>query len=283
VSISSPEDSLAKTSPRPDEGPGSRVIGRASGSRWLVPFAYFDPDSSSSRTSPDSQPRWVSVQGSLLSEPSSPTWPRCFTWDADFAYQLPTSEAATSESESSFLLPTPMADDDRKTPEQHLEMKRNLPGGARYMITSLAVLAKAGFRQPNLLPTPNASHRGDRSRASLERGGGRELRAIRNLLPTPTTQDAANTAGPSQHERNSEPLNVVAAKLLPTPTATDSESSGSRNLEGSRAHAGVSLTDAILYGNSTTRRDGDPMPSPSSDGPDSLDGALPNQLTIEDA
>jgi hypothetical protein len=38
------------------------------------------------------------------------------------------------------------------------------------------------------------------------------------LLPTPTTQDAANCAGPSQLERNSLPLNTVVA-LLPTPTA----------------------------------------------------------------
>lgn len=36
------------------------------------------------------------------------------------------------------------------------------------------------------------------------------------LLPTPTTQDAANNGGPSQHERNSKPLNaVVDGKLEP--------------------------------------------------------------------
>lgn len=35
------------------------------------------------------------------------------------------------------------------------------------------------------------------------------------LLPTPTTQDAANTAGPSQLDRNSLPLNTVVT-LLPT-------------------------------------------------------------------
>lgn len=40
------------------------------------------------------------------------------------------------------------------------------------------------------------------------------------LLPTPTVQDGANCAGPSQFERNSLPLNVVAT-LLPTPSASD--------------------------------------------------------------
>ena len=42
--------------------------------------------------------------------------------------------------------------------------------------------------------------------------------------------------------------------LLPTPTAGDGKSSGSRNLEGSKAHPGVSLTDAVVYGDSTTGR-----------------------------
>ena len=32
-------------------------------------------------------------------------------------------------------------------------------------------------------------------------------------LPTPTAQDGANNAGPSQWNRNSDPLNVVAVKL----------------------------------------------------------------------
>jgi DNA (cytosine-5)-methyltransferase 1 len=40
----------------------------------------------------------------------------------------------------------------------------------------------------------------------------------------------------------------------PTATAGDAKSSGSRNLEGSKAHQGVSLTDAVRFGNSTTPR-----------------------------
>lgn len=44
-------------------------------------------------------------------------------------------------------------------------------------------------------------------------------------MPTPTTQDAANTAGPSQLDRNSLPLNTVVT-LLPTPRATDGTKGG---------------------------------------------------------
>jgi len=36
---------------------------------------------------------------------------------------------------------------------------------------------------------------------------------VARLLPTPTAQDGANNAGPSQWNRNSDPLNVVAVKL----------------------------------------------------------------------
>ncbi len=40
----------------------------------------------------------------------------------------------------------------------------------------------------------------------------------------------------------------------PTPTAGDAKSSGSRNLAGSKANLGVSLTDFVKFGNSTTSR-----------------------------
>jgi hypothetical protein len=49
----------------------------------------------------------------------------------------------------------------------------------------------------------------------------------------------------------------------PTPTAGDAKSSGSRNLEGSKAHAGVSLTDYVKTGNSTTPRRAARVPTPT--------------------
>lgn len=45
------------------------------------------------------------------------------------------------------------------------------------------------------------------------------------MLPTPTVQDAANTAGPSQADRNT-PLNSVAVALMPTPKASDGPHGG---------------------------------------------------------
>ena len=45
-------------------------------------------------------------------------------------------------------------------------------------------------------------------------GHGKSLSIeVQRLLPTPTAQDGANNAGPSQWNRNSDPLNVVAVKL----------------------------------------------------------------------
>src|SRR6185436_8568252 len=45
-----------------------------------------------------------------------------------------------------------------------------------------------------------------------------------------------------------------ACGLWPTPDRGLAKSSGSRNLKGSRANLGVSLTDALLFGNSETCR-----------------------------
>lgn len=152
---------------------------------------------------------------------------------------------------------------------------------------------------PKLLPTPQGRDaHGPQGNAYLGQADDLPAAASRiadgpySLLPTPTTQDGENCGGPSQHERNTPPLNAEVmkllptpggasdsknamkhkggnptltgavdklplnevTKLLPTPTAGDGKSAGSRNLEGSKAHPGVSLTDAIQYGDSSTPR-----------------------------
>jgi hypothetical protein len=64
------------------------------------------------------------------------------------------------------LLPTPVANDDGKSPEAHLRMKARLPGAPRTQITSLGVLARAGFRQPGPstgAPTATPSSAGSES------------------------------------------------------------------------------------------------------------------------
>jgi len=56
------------------------------------------------------------------------------------------------------LLPTPVANDDNKTPEAHLAMKERM-GGGRKQITSLQVLAKNGL-DPTSATTPPPSSGG---------------------------------------------------------------------------------------------------------------------------
>ena len=68
--------SRAKTSPKQDQERDWLENVPVFGSQWLIPFAHFVLHTSSSKTSQDLPPRWVPVQENLLSEPSSPTWPK---------------------------------------------------------------------------------------------------------------------------------------------------------------------------------------------------------------
>ena len=81
-----------------------------------------------------------------------------------------------------------------------------------------------GSASSSLLPTPEAklSDSGpDYARATRPGSGGDDLTTtLHRLLPTPTVQDASNTAGPSQLDRNSLPLNTIVT-LLPTPACND--------------------------------------------------------------
>ena len=68
------------------------------------------------------------------------------------------------------------------------------------------------------------------------------------LLPTPTVQDGENNGGPSQWERNSFPLNVVAVQvgkrlLLPTPTVEQGRNETSGRPVDTQHHPGVTLQD----------------------------------------
>lgn len=78
------------------------------------------------------------------------------------------------------------------------------------------------FASSCLLPSPTVS---EANGPGLHGDGGQDLRTLVSLLPTPTVQDASNTAGPSQMDRNSLPLNTVVT-LLPTPRATDGTKGG---------------------------------------------------------
>jgi hypothetical protein len=68
------------------------------------------------------------------------------------------------------------------------------------------------------LPTTRAQHGEDRNNKIYPRDPKQPQNlenALHAVLPTPTTQDAKNNAGPSQFNRNSNPLNVEAV-LMPT-------------------------------------------------------------------
>lgn len=78
-----------------------------------------------------------------------------------------------------------------------------------------------------LLPTPRAGD-GDKGGPNQHGSSGDLMlpSAAVRLLPTPTTQDGANNAGPSQHDRNTPPLNTAVTllptvRLLPTPAVND--------------------------------------------------------------
>lgn len=181
-----------------------------SGLSSSAPFAFCDPDTSSVRTS---QPTL-----DLGLTESSVTLPKWGWMSGGALYERPTQVPPTSVPVSSSLLPTPVAQDDRKSPEASLAHKRRM---GRTQLTSLSVLAKAGFKQP-MLPTPTSRD-----------GKGRNQRDDRSclpgavkLLPTPVAQDAAaarRATLPNVANHTAKPGVTLldAIRLLPTPTTDD--------------------------------------------------------------
>jgi hypothetical protein len=187
----------------------------------------------------------------------------------------------TLADEVEFLLPTPMTIN-RTSQRAQTGRPTSGPqrGGPSYGLEDVV---------EHLLPTPNAtdSQGGPRAlperRTSKGKDHGPRLRDVAPaLLPTPAARDWKS--GQSHvMDRNARPLNEVVEMLLPTPTAGDSKASGSRNLPGSKAHPGVSLTDAIQMGGSTTPRQshGATTSQPSAAGKPSSDGQHPGQLSLD--
>ena len=115
-------------------------------------------------------------------------------------------------------------------------------GGGAYANPELALKrAEAGHQLrladqvncPALWPTPQAQNsKGIAAENAVNRNGeapqpgekiydrrtGKQVQSsldqVMKLLPTPTTQDAANNGGPSQYSRNSLPLNAIAGGKL---------------------------------------------------------------------
>lgn len=116
--------------------------------------------------------------------------------------------------------PTPVANDDNRSPEAHLAMKARM-GGGRKEITSLQVLAKtfAGW------PTANASE--GKMRYSTPEAALRRMAADNKQV---SLECVAHLVG------------------WPTPTRQDSASSGAAGYSTESArHAGTTLTDAARF------------------------------------
>lgn len=129
-----------------------------------------------------------------------------------------------------------------------------------------------------LLPTPEAklSDSGpDYARASRSGSGGDDLTTTvhRELLPTPTTQDASNTPGPesSQFDRNTPPLNALVT-LFPTPvTDPDSANGHARDLRNEALTLLPTPNASDCKGSGATQgrvKDGRPRPLSDADLPE---------------
>lgn len=194
----SAEASPASRSAPPAGSRAQRTNGGA-GPGTGTSFAWYDPASSSWRTSQ------LSLPIDTPSASSSPTWPRAGMTRNGTAYRLRPSAPRTSVTGSS-LWPTPVAHDDGKTPEAHLAMKQRMPGGPRSTITSLTVMVKAVER--GLWPTPRATD-GDRGgRGDLLAMVRTGLDSRRKNWPTPT---ATRRSGLQSHGAN-----AVTGQLNPT-------------------------------------------------------------------
>lgn len=179
-----------------------------SGQTSSAPFASYDHASSSWRTL-----RPIAHSGS---KKSSGTLPRRGSMRSGQLYELPMSAPATAATACS-LLPTPVAQEDGKTPEQHAAMKRHMRGGARQTVTSLSVMAKqaelTGKWTNRLLPTPQVSGGGQAS----NRTSGRTNPDSQHHTGT-TLADVAYDQSWGDYAPVIERHAVVVGRPAPTPT-----------------------------------------------------------------
>lgn len=119
------------------------------------------------------------------------SWKVSATPSGRLIYRLVPSTPRTSGNGigSSHVWPTVVANDDNKTPEAHLRMKANMPGGPRKEITSLQVMALATWPTPIDMTAGSRDHRSKDRKDEMLMGG-----LVRATWSTP----AAQTAGCSE-------------------------------------------------------------------------------------
>ena len=195
--ISLPGDSPVRISATPENKPELRASAPDYGRSSPVFLARYDLDTQSWRTS---QRCLVETLADGFSEYLE-TWPRSGLAANGTAYQLAPLVRLTRGTACG-LLHTPT-----KVANQMAPSMVNRDAGSWGM-----------------WPTPTASE-GTGAQPNNGRTGGRSLRETvlyptmttkvhESLWPTPTVQDASNTAGPSQFKRNSLPLNAAAGGAL---------------------------------------------------------------------
>lgn len=198
-------------------------------------------------------------------------------------FALPTPALPTNASASSSL-PTPKAGDG----ERGRDLPRLRPDkSGRELATTVGMLPTPTVMDMGRGKTPEeweAWKVDQRAKHANGNGHGESLeQAALTMLPTPTTQDASNTAGPSQFNRNTPPLNAVVV-MLPTPRAQNAEN---RNQHIWKRPAGQpqNLENALAWLGDATSRPSDagspspdqPLPPPFSDAttdPDSIPRSL---------
>ncbi len=242
-----------------------------------TPFAYYDPDTCSVRTSQGTFP-WDST-------PSSPTLPGWGSMRGGELFELPTPVRLTAARASSSL---PMIG----TPQAGLG-----EGGGKRSPAFRGNSAPTVQELIELLPTllvnaaTGAGHQG--------RDGGANLQTAVSLLPTPAVNDMGRgktvedwdewtdrmRAEHGNGNGHGKSLEIEALRLLPTPTAAD-------NRDG--IHVRQMTVDAMKRGASkganlnhifeneeVARFHLDPTRQPSPDGNTSSDATLPLPLNLD--
>jgi hypothetical protein len=186
------------------------------------------------------------------------TWPSSGMTRSGVAYELPMPVLPTIGS-ACLSLPTPLASDGEKGGPNQRGAKGDLRLSSAVQMTLLKtptsqLAINGGSQHPDkrkagghgltlsdevehLLPTPTAivANDGEGTETWLARrervkargingnGMGMPLTIAVQLLPTPTVQDASNTGGPSQFNRNTKPLNtevlLIGARTPPRSNA----------------------------------------------------------------
>lgn len=183
-----------------------------SGPTSQMPFAYYDPDSQSLRTSQGTLP-WDST-------PSSPILPRWGSMRTGALYRRQRPAHRTAVSGSSSLLPTPAVNDmgRGKTVEDWgawTDAMRARHGNGNGHGKSLEIEAQ------RLLPTPKASD-GPNGGPGMRNGRGVADAlpgVVTQLLPTPTAQAAKHGSTPDIHANGYGSNLWDLPTLLPTPTS----------------------------------------------------------------